>query len=165
MSRKNIAIVAILVALALSAAALTMPTRQALAWGSFGSTKVDQRINQLNKCTNQSPDNNYQQSSYDPNSDNKPSTDSSRSESVTTSDHGNTANPVSSANNQTASDNHGNIKNQVSGEDNSENKQPNSLTTLDHGNTANQVSGSGNEKHNNHLVICVNKANNLAQFN
>src|SRR5215813_1924198 len=81
-----------LVALALSAAALIMPTRQALAWGSFGSTKVDQRINQLNKCTNQSPDNNYQQSSYDPNSDNKPSTDSSRDDSLTTSDHGNTAN-------------------------------------------------------------------------
>ena len=151
MNRKNIAIVAILVALALSAAALTMPTRQALAWGSFGSTKVDQRINQLNKCTNQSPDNNYQQSSYDPNSDNKPSPDSSRGESLTTSDHGNTANQATgSANNQT-SDNHGNIKNQVSGEDNSDNKQPNS--------------SSGNEKHNNHLVICVNKANNLAQFN
>jgi len=162
MNRKNIAIVAILVALALSAAALTMPTRQALAWGSFGSTKVDQRINQLNKCTNQSPDNNYQQSSYDPNSDNKPSTDSSRGDSSTTSDHGNTANQATgSANNQT-SDNHGNIKNQVSGEDNSDNKQPNSLTTSDHGNTA---SSSGNEKHNNHLVICVNKANNLAQFN
>src|SRR5215467_13939598 len=151
MNRKNIAIVAILVALALSAAALTMPTRQALAWGSFGNTKVDQRINQLNKCTNQSPDNNYQQSSYDPNSDNKPSTDSSRGDSSTTSDHGNTANQATgSANNQT-SDNHGNIKNQVSGEDNSDNKQPNS--------------SSGNEKHNNHLVICVNKANNLAQFN
>jgi hypothetical protein len=162
MNRKNIAIVAILVALALSAAALTMPTRQALAWGSFGSTKVDQRINQLNNCTNQSPDNNYQQSSYDPNSDNKPSTDSSRGDSLTSSDHGNTANQATgNANNQT-SENHGNIKNQVSGEDNSDNKQPNSLTTSDHGSTA---SSSGNEKHNNHLVICVNKANNLAQFN
>jgi len=162
MNRKNIAIVAILVALALSAAALIVPTRQALAWGSFGSTKVDQRINQLNKCTNQSPDNNYQQSSYDPNSDNKPSTDSSRGDSLTTSDHGNTANQATgNANNQT-SDNHGNIKNQVSGEDNSDNRQPNSLTTSDHGNTA---SSSGNEKHNNHLVICVNKANNLALFN
>src|SRR5262249_54614402 len=162
MSRKNIAIVAILVALALSAAALIMPTRQALAWGPFGSTKVDQRINQLNKCTNQSPDNNYQQSSYDPNSDNKPSTDSSRGDSLTTSDHGNTANQATGNANNQASDNHGNIKNQVSGEDNSDNKQPNSLTTSDHGNTA---SSSGNEKHNNHLVICVNKANNLAQFN
>ena len=151
MNRKNIAIAAILVALALSAAAFTMPTRQAVAWGFFGSTKVDQRINQLNKCKNQSPDNNYQQSSFDPNSDNKPSTDSSRGDSSTTSDHGNTANQATgSANNQT-SDNHGNIKNQVSGEDNSDNKQPNS--------------SSGNEKHNNHLVICVNKANNLAQFN
>jgi hypothetical protein len=157
MNRKNIAIAAILVALALSAATFTMPTRQALAWGFFGSTKVDQRINQLNKCTNQSPDNNYQQSSYDPNSDNKPSTDSSRGDSLnqTTSDnHGNTANQAitGNANNQTTSDNHGNTKDQVSsGEDNSDNKQPNS--------------GSGNEKHNNHLVICVNKANNLAQFN
>jgi hypothetical protein len=144
MNRKNIAIAAILVALALSAAAFTMPTRQALAWGLFGSTKVDQRINQLNKCTNQSPDNNYQQSSYDPNSDNKPSTDSSRGDSLnqTASDHGHTANQVitSNANNQVSS-----------GEDNSDNKQPNS--------------GSGDEKHNNHLVICVNKANNLAQFN
>src|SRR5215831_10679150 len=161
MDRNNIAIAAILVALALSAAAFTV-ARQALAWGSFGSTKVDQRINQLNKCTNQSPDNNYQQSSYDPNSDNKPSTDSSRGDSLTTSDHGNTANQATGNANNQASDNHGNIKNQVSGEDNSDNKQPNSLTTSDHGNTA---SSSGNEKHNNHLVICVNKANNLAQFN
>src|SRR5215469_2942636 len=161
MNRNNIAIAAILVALALSAAAFTM-ARQALAWGFFGSTKVDQRINQLNKCTNQSPDNNYQQSSYDPNSDNKPSTDSSRGDSLTTSDHGNTANQATgNANNQT-SDNHGNIKNQVSGEDNSDNRQPNSLTTSD---TCNTASSSGNEKHNNHLVICVNKANNLAQFN
>src|SRR5215467_10874921 len=150
MNRKNIAIAAILVAITLSVAVFTMPTRQSLAWGFFGSTKVDQRINQLNKCTNQSPDNNYQQSSYDPNSDNKPSTDSSRGESLTTSDHGNTANQVSgNANNQT-SDNHGNIKNQVSGKDNTDNKPD---------------SSSGNEKHNNHLVICVNKANNLAQFN
>src|SRR5215469_1699706 len=162
MNRKNIAIAAILVALALSAAAFTMPTRQAVAWGFFGSTKVDQRINQLNKCKNQSPDNNYQQSSFDPNSDNKPSTDSSRGDSLTTSDHGNTANQATGNANNQASDNHSNIKNQVSGEDNSDNKQPNSLTTSDHGNTA---SSSGNEKHNNHLVICVNKANNLAQFN
>jgi hypothetical protein len=149
MNRKNIAIAAILVAVALSAAAFTMPTRQALAWGFFGSTKVDQRINQLNKCTNQSPDNNYQQSSYDPNSDNKPSTDSSRGDSLN-----HTANQVitGNANSQTTSDSNGTTKNQVSsGEDNSDNKQPNS--------------GSGDEKHNNHLVICVNKANNLAQFN
>lgn len=156
MNRKNIAIAAMLVAIALSATVFTMPTRQALAWGFFGSTKVDQHINQLNKCTNQSPDNNYQQSSYDPNSDNKPSTDSSRGDSLnqTTSDnHGNTANQVISgnANNQTTSDNHGNTKNQLSGEDNGDDKQPNS--------------SNGDEKHNNHLVICVNKANNLAQFN
>ena len=147
MNRKNIAIAAMFVAIALSVAVFTMPTRQALAWGFFGSTKVDQRINQLNKCTNQSPDNNYQQSSYDPNSDNKPSTDSSRGDSLnqTTSDnHGNTANQAitGNANNQTTTS---------SGEDNSDNKQPNS--------------GSGDEKHNNQLVICVNKANNLAQFN
>ena len=151
MNRKNIAIAAILVAIALSAAVFTMPTRQALAWGFFGKTKVDQRINQLNKCTNQSPDNNYQQSSYDPNSDNKPSI---RGDSLnqTTSNHGNTANQVNSANNPTTSDNHGNTKNQVSsGEDNGDNKQPNSI--------------NGDGKHNNHLVICVNKANNLAQFN
>ncbi len=142
MNRKNLAIAAILVAVALGAAAFTMPTRQALAWGFFVSTKVDQRINQLNKCTNQSPDNNYHPSSYDP---------TSYSSNQTTSDnHGNTANQVTtgSANNQTTSGNH-----QVStGEDNSDNKQPNS--------------GSGDEKqNNNHLVICVNKANNLAQFN
>jgi hypothetical protein len=147
MNRRNVAIAAISVALALSAAAFTMPTRQALAWGFFGSTKVDQRINQLNKCTNQSPDNNYHPSSYDPNSD---------SLNQTTSDnHGNIKNQVTTgnANNQTTSDNHGDIKTQVSsGDDNSDNKQPNS--------------GSGDEKHNNnHLVICVNKANNLAQFN
>jgi hypothetical protein len=133
MNRKYIAIAAMLVALALSAAAFTMPTRQASASGSFGSTKVDQRINQLNKCTNQSPDNNYQQSSYDPNSDNKPTTDSSHSNSF----------------NQTTSESHGNTS---SGEDKSDNNQPNS--------------GSADEKHNNnHLVTCVNKANNLAQFN
>jgi hypothetical protein len=145
MNRKNISIAAILVAIALSAAAFTMPTRQALAWGFFGSTKVDQRINQLNKCTNQSPYNNYQQSSYDPNSDNKPSTDSSRGLNQTTSDnHGNTAN-------QAITDNANNRTTTSSGEDNSDNKQPNSA--------------SGDEKHNNHLVICVNKANNLAQFN
>jgi hypothetical protein len=153
MNRKNIAIAAILVALALSAAVFTMPTRQALAWGFFGSTKVDQRINQLNKCTNQSPDNNYQQSSYDPNSDNKPSTDSSRGDSLNqTTSHGNTANQVitgNANNNETTSDSQGNTK-VSSGEDNSDNK-PNS--------------GSGDGKHNNHLVICVNKANNLAQFN
>jgi hypothetical protein len=159
MNRKSIAIAAILVALALSAAAFTMPTRQALARGFFGSTKVDQGINQLNKCTNQSPDNNYQQSSYDPNSDNKPSTDSLNQK--TSDSHGNTANQVISGNtnNQTTSDSHGNTKNQVisdnkqpsSGQDNSYNTQPNS--------------GSEDEKHNNHLVICVNKANNLAQFN
>jgi hypothetical protein len=146
MNRKNIAIAAILVALALSAAAFTLPTRQALAWGFFGSTKVDQRINQLNKCTNQSPDNNYHQSSYDPNSDNKPSADSLNH---TTTSHGNTANQVinGTANSQTTSDGQGKVS---SGEDNSD-KRPNS--------------GSGDEKHNNHLVICVNKANNLAQFN
>src|SRR5215469_2068556 len=98
MNRKNIAIAAMLVAIALSAAVFTMPTRQALAWGFFGKTKVDQRIDQLNKCTNQSPDNNYQQSSYDPN---KPSIDSSRGDSLnqTTADnHGNTANQVISGN-------------------------------------------------------------------
>jgi hypothetical protein len=154
MNRKNIAIAAMLVAIALSAAVFTMPTRQALGSGFFG-TKVDQRINQLNKCTNQSPDNNYQQSSYDPNSDNKPSTDSSSASlnQTTSNNHGNTANQVNSGNaNQTTSDNHGNTKNRVSsGEDNSDNKQPNS--------------SNGDEKHNNHLVICVNKANNLAQFN
>ena len=134
MNRKNIAIAAILVAIALSAAVFTMPTRQALAWGFFGSTKVDQRINQLNNCTSQSPDKNYQQQSYDPNSDNKSSTDSSRGDRL----------------NQATSDNHGNTNNQVSsGEDNSD-KQPNS--------------SNGDEKHNNHLVICINKANNLAQF-
>jgi hypothetical protein len=156
MNRKNIAIVAMLVAIALSAAVFTMPTRLALAWGLFGNVKVDQHIDQLNKCTNQSPDNNYQQSSYDPNSDNKPSTDSIRGNSLnqTTSNHGNTANQVISgnANNQITSDIHGNTKNQVSsGGENANNKQPNS--------------SNGDEKHNNHLVICVNKANNLAQFN
>jgi hypothetical protein len=147
MNRKNMTIAAILFALALGAAAFTMPTRQALAWGVFVSTKVDQRINQLNKCTNQSPDNNYHPSSYDPTSDSSIQTASDN--------HSNTAKQVSTdnANNQTASDNHSNTKNQVStGEDNSDNKQPNS--------------GSGDEKHtDNHLVICVNKANNLAQFN
>jgi hypothetical protein len=127
MNRKNIAIAAMLVAITLSVAVFTMPTRQSLAWGFLGSTKVDQRINQLNKCTNQSPDNNYKQQSYDPNSDNKPSTDSLK---------------------QTTSDNQGNTENQVSGGDN---KQPND--------------SNGDEKHNNHLVICINKANNLAQFN
>ena len=132
MNRKNIAIAAMFVAIALSVAVFTMPTRQSLAWGFFGSTKVDQRINQLNKCTNQSPDNNYKQQSYDPNSDNKPSTDSSRGDSL----------------NQTTSNNHGNTENQVSSGDN---KQPNY--------------SNGDEKHNNRLVICINKANNLAQFN
>jgi uncharacterized protein YxeA len=136
MNRKNtnIAIAAMLVAIAVSAAVFTMPTRQDLAWGFLGSTKVDQRINQLNNCTSQSPDNNYQQQSYDPNGDNKSSNDSSRGDSL----------------NQATSDNHGNTNNQVSsGEDNSD-KQPNS--------------SNGDEKHNNHLVICINKANNLAQF-
>jgi hypothetical protein len=142
MNRKNMAIAAMLVAIALSVAVFTMPTRQALAWGFFGSTKVDQRINQLNKCTNQSPDNNYQQQSYDPNSDNKPSTDSLNQ--TTSGNHGNTAN-------QAISGNANNTKNQVSsGDDNSDNKQPNS---------------SNGDEHNNHLVICINKANNLAQFN
>ena len=157
MNRKNIAIAAILVALALSAAAFTMPTRQALAWGFFG-TKVDQRIDQLNKCTNQSPDKNYHPTSYDPNSDNQPSTDSSRGDSLNQTiadNHGNTpANQVitGNANNPTTMDNHGNTKNQASSsEDTSDSKQLNG--------------GSGDEKHNNHLVICVNKANNLAQFN
>jgi hypothetical protein len=151
MNRKNIAIAAILVALALSAAVFTMPTRQALAWGFFGSTKVDQRINQLNKCTNQSPDNNYQQSSYDPNSDNKPSTDSQ----ITSDSHANTANQANTGNA---------TKNQVSSEeDKSDNKQPSSGQDNSYNTQPN--SGSGDEKHNNHLVICVNKANNLAQFN
>jgi uncharacterized protein YxeA len=158
MNRKNMAIAAIAVALALTAAAFTIPKQQALAWGSFGSsTKVDQRINQLNKCTNPPLDNTYKQSSYDQNSDNKPSTDSSHGDSLnqTTSDnHGNTANQVinGNTNNQTTTDNQGNIKNQASNEDNSDNKQP--------GN------GGGDDKHNNNpIVICINKANNLAQIN
>jgi hypothetical protein len=161
MNRKNIAIAAILVALALSAAVFTMPTRQALAWGFFGSTKVDQRINQLNKCTNQSPDNNYQQSSYDPNSDNKPSTDSQ-----TTSDsHANTANQANTGtkNQVSSGEDKSDNKQPSSGQDNSYNKQPSSGQDNSYNTQPN--SGSGDEKHNNHLVICVNKANNLAQFN
>ncbi len=153
MNRKNIAIAAILVGLALSAAAFTMPTRHALAWGFFGSTKVDQRINQLNKCTSQSPDNNYRQSSYDPNSDNTPSTNSNSGDSLkqTTTSHGNTANQVinATAKSQTTSDTQ--AKNQVSNGEDSSDKKPSS--------------GSGDEKDNNHLVICINKANNLAQVN
>jgi hypothetical protein len=137
MNHKNTAIAAVVVALALTTAALTIPTRQALAWGFFGSgIKVDQRINQLNKCTNPAPDNTYKQSSYDQNSDNKPSTDSSRGSL-----------------NQTTTDSHGNTKNQViTGEDNSDNKQPSY--------------GDGDDKHNNNpSVVCINKANNLAQIN
>jgi hypothetical protein len=138
MNHKNTAIAAVVVALALTTAAFTIPTRQVLAWGFFGSgIKVDQRINQLNKCTNPPPDNTYKQNSYDQNSYNKPSTDSSRGDSL----------------NQTTTDSHGNTKNQViTGEDNSDNKQPSY--------------GGGDDKHNNNpSVVCINKANNLAQIN
>ena len=102
MNHKNTttAIVAVLVGLILTATAFTVTTRQAFAWGFFGNgIKVDQSINQLNKCTNPQPDDTYKQSSYDMNTDNQPSTDSSHAntnnQTSTESSHTNTNNQPS----------------------------------------------------------------------
>jgi hypothetical protein len=135
MIHKNTAIAAVVIALALTAMALTISTQETLAWGFFGSkTKVDQRINQLSNCTNSRPDNTYRQSSYEQGTNNKPSPDN----------QGNT--------NQTSTDNQGNIKNQViTSEDSTDNKQPSN-------------SGGDYQSDNKPLVPCVNKATNLAQI-
>jgi hypothetical protein len=137
MNHKNTAIAAIVIALALTAVAFTIPTRETLAWGFFGGkTKVDQRINQLNNCTNSRPDNTYRQSSYEPGTNNKPSPHN----------QGNTNTYY-----QTSTNNHGNTKNQVSSEDGTDNKQ--------------SSNSAGNyQSENKLLVLCVNKATNLAQI-
>jgi hypothetical protein len=161
MNHKSTAVAAVVIALALTLVVFTIPTREALAWGFFGSTKVDQRINQLNNCTNSRPDNTYKQSSYDPSTNNKPSTDNSQGTSLSQT-HGNTKNQVITSedssdnkqpsNKQTSTDSHGNTKNQViTSEDSSDNKQPSNY--------------AGDDKNNDKsTVLCVNKANNLAQI-
>ncbi len=141
MNHRNMAIAAVVIALALTAVAFTIPTREALAWGFFGSkTKVDQRINQLNNCTN-SRDNTYRQSSYDPVTDNKPSNqDNTKNQAIAGNTH-----------NQTSTANQDNTKNQaITSQDNTDSKQPSN-------------SASDNQNYNKPLVLCVNKATNLAQ--
>jgi hypothetical protein len=144
MNHKDTAIAAVVIALVLTAVVFTIPTREALAWGFFGSkTKVDQSINQLNNCTNSRPDDTYRQSSYDPGTDNKPSTansDNTKNQAVA----GNTKN-------QASTDNSDNTKNHVTSEDDTGNKQPNK-------------SASDYQNNNKSLVLCTNKATNLAQI-
>src|SRR5215467_3243114 len=72
------AVITALVALVLTTAAFTVPTRQAQAWGFFGNRMtLDQQINQLNKCKTLSSEGKYNPTSYDVSTSNQPTTDSS----------------------------------------------------------------------------------------
>jgi len=158
------AIITALVALVLTTAAFTVPARQALAWGFFGNRMtLDQQINQLNKCKSLSSEGKYDPTSYDVNTSNQPTTESSHSN--TDNNHTSTDNHASAVN-QTSTDSSGHSASANSGWYSNNNKNSN-----DAGNDNNKPSdnnGGYNDNDNNNKkpssssVLCSNKATNLA---
>lgn len=130
--------ITVVIAIALSAAAFTLPTRHALAWGvHFGnSIIVDQRIHQLNECSSP-PDNAYKQSSYD--------LGNNKSRTVSTGSIG----THFTFNNQAGSNN---------GEDGSDNKQP---QPNDSGGGSDYIN---NNKPSKGSTLCFNSGSNAANI-
>jgi len=162
------AVITALVALVLTTAAFTVPTRQALAWGFFGNRMtLDQQINQLNKCKSLSSEGKYDPTSYDVNTSNLPTTESSHSNTDNNHTSIDSSSNHASAVNQTSTDSSGHSASANSGWYTNNNKNSN-----DAGNDNNKPSdnnGGYNDNNNNNnkkpsssSVLCSNKATNLA---
>jgi len=156
-----------LVALVLTAATFTVPTPQALAWGFAGNgIKLDQQINQLNKCRNLSSEGRYDQQSYEMNS-NQPTTQSSGNTDKNQTSTDSSSNHASVGKQTASSNEHGtnsgwatNTNN--AGDDNNKNNNGGNNNNYNNGGNNNNYNNNDNKKPSSSSVLCSNKATNLA---
>ena len=149
-----------LVALVLTAATFTVPTPQALAWGFAGNgIKLDQQINQLNKCRNLSSEGRYDQQSYEMNG-NQPTTKSSGSTDKNQTSTDSSSNHAS-VGNQTASSSEHSIN---SGWASNNNKNSNNAGDDNNKPSDNNGGNNDNKKPSSSSVLCSNKGTNLVSI-
>jgi hypothetical protein len=157
------AIMTAMVALVLTAAAFTVPTLHAQAWGFFGNRMtLDQQINQLNKCKSLSSEGKYNPTSYEVNTSNQPTTESNTDNNHTSTD---SISNHASAVNQTSTDSSAHSAN--SGWYSNNNKNSNDAGNdnnkpSDNNGGYNDNNNNNNKKPSSNTVLCSNKATNLA---
>ena len=154
------AVMTALVAFELTAAAFTVPTRQALAWGFFGNgIKLDQQINQLNKCRSLSSEGRYDQQSYEMNS-NQPTSQSSGNTDKNQTSTDSSSNHASVGKQTASSNEHGTN----SGWASNNNKNSNNAGDDNNKPSDNNGGNNDNKKPSSSSVLCSNKGTNLASI-